>query len=102
MECGNERAVMTQSGLISILMEKESLSHQQAGGVVKLLFTEFKKALHQGDRIEIRGFGVFTMRNYAPYEARNPKSGKKIDVPSKRLPYFKVGKELKDKIDLKV
>ena len=102
MECGNERAVMTQSKLISVLMEKESLTHEEAMAVVKLLFTGFKKALQKGDRIEIRGFGVFTMRNYAPYKARNPKSGKKIDVLPKRLPYFKVGKELKDSIKSKV
>ena len=93
---------MTQSKLIAILMEKESLTNKEAEAVVKLLFTEFKRALQKGDRIEIRGFGVFTMRNYAPYKARNPKSGKKIDVLPKRLPYFKVGKELKNSINSKV
>ena len=58
MECGNEKAVMTQSKLISVLMETESLTHEEAMAVVKLLFTGFKKALQKGDRIEIRGFGV--------------------------------------------
>jgi integration host factor subunit beta len=102
MEFGNERAVMKQSDLIFILMEKENLTRQEAESVVKLHYTEFKRALQKGDRIEIRGFGVFTMRTYAPYKARNPKSGKKVDVPAKKLPYFKVGKELRDRIDSKV
>jgi integration host factor subunit beta len=102
MECGNERAVMKQSDLIFILMEKENLTHQEAESVVKLLFTEFKKVLQRGDRIEIRGFGVFTMRHYAPYKGRNPKSRNTIDVLPKRFPFFKVGKELKDRIKSKV
>jgi integration host factor subunit beta len=102
MECGNERAVMTQSKLISVLMEKENLTHQEAEAVVKLLFDEFKKVLQKGERIEIRGFGVFAMRDYAPYKGRNPKSGTKTDVPAKRLPHVKVGKELRDRIERSV
>jgi integration host factor subunit beta len=100
MECGNERAVMTQSKLISVLMEKESLTHEEAMAVVKLIFSCFSEALLNGDRSEIRGFGSFEMRNYAPYSGRNPKSGQKIEVKPKRLPYFKVGKELKERIIL--
>jgi len=93
---------MKQSDLILVLMEKEKLTHKEAEAVVKLIFTGFAKALIKGDRIEIRGFGVFTMRNYAPYKGRNPKSGAKTEVPAKRLPHFKVGIELRDRIDSKI
>jgi nucleoid DNA-binding protein len=72
-----KRTVMTQSKLIAILMEKENLINMRQRPL-SVVFTEFKRALQTGDRIEIR-FGVFTMRNYA-IQARNPKSGKKIDV----------------------
>jgi integration host factor subunit beta len=92
--------VMTQSDLISALMEKEKLTQRDAEAVVKLVFSGFVEALLNGDRIEIRGFGSFEMRNYAPYSGRNPKSGQKIEVKPKRLPFFKVGKELKERINL--
>ena len=92
--------VMTKSDLISALMEKENLTHKDAEAVVKLVFSGFAEALLNGDRIEIRGFGSLEMRNYAPYSGRNPKSGLKIEVKPKRLPFFKVGKELKDRINL--
>ena len=91
---------MTQSDLISALMEKENLRHKDAEALVKLVFSGFVEALQNGDRIEIRGFGSFEMRNYAPYSGRNPKSGQKIKVEPKRLPYFKGGKELKKRINL--
>jgi nucleoid DNA-binding protein len=75
---------LTQSKLIAILMEKESLTNKGAEAVVKLLFTKVKRALQKGDGIEIRGFGVFTMQNYAPYKARNPKSGNLLTAPQDR------------------
>jgi integration host factor subunit beta len=90
---------MKQSDLISALMEKENLTHTSAEAAVKLVFSCFAQALVKGDRIEIRGFGSFEMRNYAPYTGRNPKSGQKTEVKPKRLPFFKVGKELKERIN---
>jgi hypothetical protein len=56
-------------------------------------------ALHEGDRIEIRGFGSFMVKEYQGYTGRNPKTGDKIDVSEKRLPFFKTGKELREKVD---
>jgi integration host factor subunit beta len=91
---------MTQSGLIFALMEQENLTHKDAEAVVKLIFSGFSEALVKGDRIEIRGFGSFDVRKYAPYTGRNPKSGQKIEVKPKGLPFFKVGKELKERINL--
>ena len=95
----NERAIMTQSELISILMEKENLTHKDAFAVVTLIFEGFAKTLKTGERIEIRGFGNFVIRNYGSYTGRNPKTGLIVDVHQKRLPYFKVGKELKERIE---
>lgn len=91
---------MTQSDLISTVMEKKYLAHKDAEAVVKLVFSGFANTLLNSDRIEIMGFGSFEMRNYAPYTGRNPTSGQKIDVKPKILPFFKMGKELKDRINL--
>ena len=98
MGCENKRAIMTQSGLITILMEKENLTHKDAEAVVKLIFDGFTKKLKTGERIEIRGFGNFVIRHYRSYTGRNPKTVLIVDVHPKRLPYFKVGKELKERI----
>jgi integration host factor subunit beta len=57
------------------------------------------EALQRGDRIEIRGFGSFTSKSYEAYTGRNPRTGETIHVPAKRLPFFKVGKELKERVD---
>jgi integration host factor subunit beta len=98
MGCENKRVIMTQSELITILMEKENLTHKDAFAVVKLIFDGFAKTLKTGERIEIRGFGNFVIRNYGSYTGRNPKTGLIVDVHPKRLPYFKVGKELMERI----
>jgi integration host factor subunit beta len=90
---------MNLSDLAAKLSEKENLTQKEADAVVKLIFRLFTDALVKGDRIEIRGFGSFEMREYKNYTGRNPKTGKDVDVKSKRLPYFKVGKELKEKVN---
>ena len=90
---------MKRSDLAARLAEKENLTYQQAETVIRLVIQSFKDALAKGDRIEIRGFGSFVMRQYKTYTGRNPRSGKKVDVDPKRLPYFKVGKELRGKIN---
>jgi integration host factor subunit beta len=66
---------------------------------VNLIFDRFKDALLKGDRIENRGFGSFVMREYGNYTGRNPRTGKEIEVKPKKLPYFKVGKGLRGKIN---
>jgi len=67
--------------------------------VMTLIFDGFNDALAKGDRIEIRGFGSFVMRDYRTYTGRNPKTGKEVMVKPKRLAYFKVGKELIEKVN---
>ncbi len=67
--------------------------------IVNTIFDSMTKALTKGERIEIRGFGSFQVKHRAPREGRNPRSGKKVHVEAKRVPFFKVGKELKKRID---
>lgn len=90
---------MIKSHIISMLAAKNDLTDAYATRVVSLIFDGFKDALMRGERIEIRGFGSFAMRNYKTYAGRNPKTGKAVEVHPKRLPYFKVGKELKERIN---
>ena len=92
---------MTKSDLITILSTKNNLTEAQAARIVNLIFDGFKDALAKGDRIEIRGFGSFVLREYKTYTGRNPKTGDRIAVEPKRLPYFKVGKELKERMNNK-
>jgi integration host factor subunit beta len=66
---------------------------------VNTVFDAMIQALEQGEGIEIRGFGSFTMRPYKPYSGRNPRTGQAVSVPAKRLPFFKVGKELKELVN---
>ena len=91
---------MTKSDLITLLATKENLTEVNATRIVNLIFDGFKDALIKNDRIEIRGFGSFVMREYRSYTGRNPKTGIQVEVKPKRMPYFKVGKELKEKISL--
>jgi integration host factor subunit beta len=90
---------MNKSDLIAALQEKENLTEKQAMDLINLVFDGFTDALKNGGRIEIRGFGSFVAREYRAYTGRNPKTGKKIEVKPKRLPFFKVGRELKKRVD---
>ncbi len=91
---------MTKFQLIQKLMEKStSLAQQDAKAIVNTVFNSMTNALAKGERIEIRGFGNFTVRTYQPYQGRNPRTGEKVEVFAKRLPFFKVGKELKERVD---
>lgn len=90
---------MTKSDLITLLATKEDLTEVNATRIVNLIFDGFKDALVKGDRIEIRWFGSFVVREYRSYAGRNPKTGKVVEVKSKRLPFFKVGKELRESIN---
>lgn len=86
---------MNKSDLISALTKKEKLTEKDAAEIVNLIFDGFTDTLMKGGRIEIRGFGSFSVREYDSYTGRNPKTGKTLKVGEKRLPFFKVGKELK-------
>lgn len=90
---------MNKSDLIERIADKCKISPKIAAEVVDLFFDSMSDALQRGDRIEIRGFGSFISKHYGAYEGRNPKTGAKIMVPEKRLPFFKVGKELKKRVD---
>jgi integration host factor subunit beta len=91
---------MNKSDLINLIATKNNLTAVQAARIINLIFDGFKDALAKGDRIEIRGFGSFEMREYKTYTGRNPKTGREIEVKPKKLPYFKVGKELKERMNL--
>jgi integration host factor subunit beta len=91
---------MNKIDLIYELSKKEDLTEKQAMEIVNLVFAGFTDTLKKGGRIEIRGFGVFSVRNYKAYTSRNPRTGKGVEVKPKRLPFFKVGRELKKKVDV--
>jgi integration host factor subunit beta len=90
---------MNKSDLITALAVKESMTEKMAMEAVNLVFGGFENTLKNGGRIEIRGFGSFVVREYKAYKGRNPKTGKNIEVKPKRLPFFKVGRELKKRVD---
>ncbi|MDD5170640.1 MAG: integration host factor subunit beta [Syntrophales bacterium] len=89
---------MNKKNLIAELSSKENLTDKEAYDVINLIFKGFTETLKNGDRIEIRGFGTLSVREYEAYEGRNPKTGKNVIVKPKKLPFFKVGKKLGEKI----
>jgi integration host factor subunit beta len=90
---------MNKSDLISALSVKENMIDKNASKIVNMIFDGFTDILKKGGRIEIRGFGSFSVREYGAYTGRNPKTGKKTKVGAKKLPFFKVGKELKERVN---
>ncbi len=90
---------MNRSDLINELKNQTLLSRKDAEKFVETFFGAVSDTLMKNDRVEIRGFGSFTVKKYKPYVGRNPKTGTKINVPPKKLPFFKVGKELKEMVD---
>ncbi len=90
---------MTKSELIETVAGKLKLPKGKAELIVNCIFDSMEDALKKGERIEIRGFGSFEIRHYKAYEGRNPRTGEKVDVRPKRLPFFKVGKELKERVN---
>ncbi len=90
---------MNKSELIDALGKREGLTEKQAADVVGLIFKGFSDQLKNGGRIEIRGFGSFVVRDYGSYTGRNPKTGGTIQVDPKKLPFFKVGKELRERVN---
>jgi integration host factor subunit beta len=90
---------MNKAELITKVSEKANVTQKVAKVIVDTLFDRMKESLEKGERIEIRGFGSFMVRNYGGYKGRNPKTGEIVDVPPKKLPFFKVGKELKEMVN---
>ena len=91
---------MTKSELIEQLTdEHQILNKRDAEMVINLIFGGIGKALAQGDRVEIRGFGSFSVRERAAREARNPKNDELVKIASRKTPFFKTGKELRERVD---
>jgi integration host factor subunit beta len=91
---------MTKQDLIVKFAEKEGLAYADSRFLVDMFFDKMENFLVKGERVEIRGFGSFMVKEYAGYTGRNPKTGEKIKVKSKKLPVFRVGKELKERVDV--
>ena len=90
---------MTKSELIDAVAQRTNITKSRAEMVVNCIFDGMSDALKKDDGIEIRGFGSFSVRQYKPYSGRNPRTGSPVQVPEKRLPFFKVGKELKELVN---
>ncbi len=91
---------MTKAELIEKVTERmNTLTTKQTEIVVNMIFDSIKDALARGEKVEIRGFGSFRIRNRRPREGRNPKTGTSVSVPPKKVPFFKTGKELREIVD---
>lgn len=90
---------MNKSDLARLIAERRKIHQRKADTVVNVVFEAMAEALKRKERIEIRGFGSFISKHYKAYVGRNPKTGEQIEVPAKWMPYFKVGKDLKRKIN---
>lgn len=93
---------MNRSDLIKALSGRTNLTNYKADEVVDIIFDAMTRALINGERIDIRGFGNFVLKQYEGYLGRNPRTGQRIEVPPKKLPLFKVGKDLKERVDHQV
>ncbi|MDL1976427.1 MAG: integration host factor subunit beta [Deltaproteobacteria bacterium] len=90
---------MNKLELIETLKNEAGITKNEAAAVVHLFFNEISNALANGDRVEIRGLCSFYVKKYKSYTGRNPKTGEQVKIKSKKLPFFKCGKELKDRVD---
>lgn len=91
--------VMTKAELVDEVARVVQLTKKQAETIVNIIFDSIVDSLRTGQKIELRGFGSFRLRSRKSRTGRNPKTGEKVDVPSKKIPYFKPGKELKELIN---
>ncbi|MDH3997895.1 MAG: integration host factor subunit beta [Desulfuromonadales bacterium] len=90
---------MNKSELVEALAARNGLTYKKAEEIVNIVFDSMSGTLASGGRIEIRGFGSFVVKDYQAYTGRNPKTGEIIEVRPKKLPFFKVGKELREKVN---
>lgn len=90
---------MNKLELISTLKERADLTKAEAAEVIKIFFDSLADAFVEGERVEIRGLCSFHIKEYKSYVGRNPKTGQKVQIPPKRLPFFKCGKELRERVD---
>ena len=99
MSVAKEGGVMNKLELISALKTEADISKAEAAKVVQIFFDNMADAMARGERVEIRGLCSFFVKEYKSYTGRNPKTGDKVTIRPKRLPFFKSGKELKDRVD---
>ena len=90
---------MTKAELVDEIAEKADLTRKHSEVIVDAVFSSIIEALQEGDKIELRGFGSFRVRHRASRTGRNPKTGEGVQVPAKKVPYFKPGKELRELIN---
>jgi len=90
---------MNKLELINALRDEVQISKKEAAAIVDLFFNEMANVLAEGDRVEIRGLCSFYVKKYKAYAGRNPKTGEPTRVKGKKLPFFKCGKELKERVD---
>ena len=90
---------MNKLELISALKDRTNLTKAEAAEVVRIFFDALSEAFIKGERVEIRGFCSFHIKEYKSYLGRNPKTGDQVKIPPKQLPFFKCGKELKERVD---
>ena len=95
----SKAGVMTKAELVDEVARVVQLTKKQAETIVNIIFDSIVDSLRTGQKIELRGFGSFRLRSRKSRTGRNPKTGEKVDVPSKKIPYFKPGKELKELIN---
>jgi integration host factor subunit beta len=87
---------MTKADLVEKVANKINLTKKETENIVSIVFQSITDSLSQGDKVELRGFGSFRIRERDARVGRNPKSGEKVDVPAKKVPFFKAGKELRE------
>ncbi len=90
---------MNKLELISTLQDRTNLTKSESADVIKIFFDSLSQSFSDGERVEIRGFCSFHIKEYKSDTGRNPKTGQKVVIPPKRLPFFKCGKELKERVD---
>ncbi len=90
---------MTNAELVDNVADKVNLTKKQTEIIVNILFNSITEALSEGDKVELRGFGSFRIRDRNPREGRNPKTGDTVHIPAKKVPFFKAGKELREMVD---
>ena len=90
---------MTKAELIEEVSKVVEMTRKDSETIVETIFDSIVNSLHKGDKIEIRGFGSFRTRQRQPRVGRNPKTGSRVEVPSKRIPFFKPSKELRDLVN---
>jgi len=90
---------MTKADLIEEVAKQSSLTKKESELIVNTVFDNITEALVKGDKVELRGFGSFRIRHRNARKGRNPKTGSSVDVPEKRVPFFKVGKQLRELVN---